>query len=244
MNKVWILFKRDILGELSSPIFYILSSFFIALLGYLFVNLFSIAHSSQDIAIHSFAMRPLFGNMNTLFIFILPLFSMRLITEEKKQGTLNLLYLAPLKDWQILLSKFLTGSVIIAIFLGLTLIFPLILHFSGYDNWASIFTGYLGAFVNALSYLSFSYFIGMITRSTVFAAFMGILGLLSIVALSWTAQTTSNQIVGQLFEYLSISSHFEPFSRGAIKLHDLVYFASFIGIFFIMTLKSMDARNW
>ena len=223
---------------------YILATIFIALVGYLFFSVFRLASEMQNLTVESMVMRPVFGNINSLFIFIVPLIAMKLFSEEKKQGTMNLLLTSPLSNTQIIFSKVLTGLALILFLLALTLIFPITLVSYGYQNMGALFTSYLGATLNALCYLVLSCFVSSLTKNSILAALLGIFGILFFVILAWTAQTTKNFLIAQIFEYVSLPSHFEAFSRGTVRSYDLVYYMSFIFSFFLLTSKSIAARNW
>lgn len=244
LSATFVLYRKEIGTLFISPVTYIIGGIFTGLMGYLFFNVFVIADQMRDIPFNAAVMRPLFGNMNTLFIFIVPVFAMRLICEEIKTGTIQMLYLSPLKDFEIILGKFLAGMTLISFYLGLTLIFPLILHFSGYANWEATFTGYLGLILNTACYFMFSFFISSLTRNQALAVVASMIGLLFFIGLAWTAQTTQNPIVSTLFEQLSLSVHFEPFSRGVIKSYDFTYYVFFFMFFWLLSLRSLDSRNW
>lgn len=244
MKKIWALYQREIKSLFTSAMIYILSAVFMGLLGHLFVNIFTLANQMQNLTVESAVMRPMFGNINTLFIFIVPLFAMKLFSEEKKYGTMNLLLLSPLSEQQIIASKVLVGMTLILFFLGLTLVFPIMLFVSGYQNGAAILTGYTGAFLNGMCYMMLSCFASSLTKNSILAAMMGMFGILLFASFSWTAQTSQNFLVAQIFEYLSLTSHYEPFSRGTIKTYDVVYYGSFFGLFWFLTAKSLDVRNW
>lgn len=244
MSKVFVLLKRDLQSFFTSPLIYILAAVFSGLMGYMFYSVFAMASEAKDVAINTAVMRPIFGNINTLFIFIIPLIGMKLISEEKKNHTLDLLLVSPLKDYQVVLAKLLTGALIITFLLFVTLIFPSILAFSGYSNWSTVVLGYLGAWLNGVSFLMFCLFVSSLTKNNVIAAVSGMFGILLFVSFNWTAQTSNNFIISQIFDYLGISGHFEPFSRGVIVSYDLLYYMSFIFVFWICTLKSLDSRNW
>ena len=229
---------------MTSAMIYVLGAVFIGLLGHLFFNIFTLANKLQNLTVETAVMRPMLGNINTLFIFIVPLLAMRLFSEEKKQGTINLLFLAPLSEQQIIAAKVLVGATLIAFFLVLALIFPIILFCNGYQNVAAIATGFLGAFINGMCYMMLSCFAASLTKNLILAAIMGMFGILFFVSLSWTAETSSNFLVSQLLEYLSLGAHFEAFSRGTIRSYDLVYYGSFFGFFWLLTAQSLDARNW
>ena len=244
MKKIWILYKREVKSQFTGTMIYILSAVFIGLLSYLFINIFTLANQMQNLTVESAVMRPMFGNINTLFIFIIPLFAMKLLSEEKKYGTMNLLLLSPLSEEQIMASKVLVGMTFVLFFLGLTLIFPGILFLSGYENRAAILTGYGGAILNGMCCMMLSCFVSSLTKNAVLAALMGIFGILFFASLSWTAQTSQNFLISQIFEYLSLSSHYEPFSRGTIKTYDVVYYGSFFTFFWLLSIKSLQSRNW
>ena len=244
MRAITVLFKREIKAQFSSAMIYILATVFIGLLGHLFFNIFTLANQAQGLTVESAVMRPMFGNINTILIFIIPLLAMKLFSEEKKQGTMSLLLFSPLSDQQIIASKVMVGAVLILFFLGLTLIFPTILFFSGYQNMATVVTSYTGAFLHAICCLMLCCFVSSLTKNSVLAAIMGIFGILFFISFSWTAQTSQNFMVSQIFDYLSLTAHYEPFSRGTVRSYDLAYYASFFGIFWFLTAKSLDARNW
>ena len=244
MNKVWILFKRELKSQMSSASLYILAAIFIALLGYLFYNIFAVAGRTQGLTVESVVMRPVFGNINALFIFIIPLLAMRSFSEEKRLGTLNLLLLSPVSEQQVVAAKVLVGAALIMFFLSLTLIFPLLLLAHGHQNIMALLSSYMGTFLHAMCCFMLSSFASSLTKNSVLAAMLGIFGLLFFMSLSWTAQTSQNFLVSQIFEYLSLGSHYESFSRGAIRSYDLAYYMSFFGIFWLLTLRSLDARNW
>ena len=223
---------------------YVLAAIFIGLLGYLFFNVFSLANQVQHLTVETAVMRPMFGNINTLLIFIVPLLGMKLFSEEKKQGTMNLLLLSPLSEQQIIASKVLVGAVLILFFFALTLIFPLMLFLSGYQNIAALATSYIGAFLHGMCYMILSCFVSSLTKNSALAAIMGIFGILFFMSLTWTAQTSQNFLISQIFDYLSLASHYEPFSRGTVRSYDLVYYGSFFCLFWLLTVKSLDSRNW
>ena len=244
MRKVWILFRREIISQMSGAMIYILAAVFVGLLGHLFFSIFTVANRMQNLTVEAAVMRPIFGNINTLFIFIIPLLGMKLFSEENKQGTMNLLFLSPLSEQQIVAAKVLVGATLLLFLLGLTLIFPIILCLNGYQNISVLLSSYMGSFLHGMCYMMLSCFISSLTKNIVLAAMLGVFSILFFISLSWTAQTSQNFIVSQIFDYLSLTSHYEPFSRGSMRSYDLVYYGSFFIFFWLLTLKSLNRRNW
>ena len=244
MRRVWVLYKREIKAQMSASMIYILAAIFIGLLGYLFFNVFAMANQVQNLTVESPVMQPIFGNINTLFIFIIPLLAAKLFTEEKKQGTMDLLFLSPLSDSQIVLAKVLVGMTIILFFLSLTSIFPIILVISGYQGKMILLTSYGGSFLHAVCCLILCCFISSLTKNFVLSAMLGIFSILFLISLSWTAQTSKNFLISQIFEYMSLAAHYEPFSRGTVRSYDLVYYLSFFAFFWFLTIRSLHSRNW
>lgn len=244
MRRVWVLYRREIRAHMSSPMIYILAALFIGFLGYLFFSIFSMANQMQNLTVESPVVQPIFGNINTLFIFITPLLASKLFAEEKKQGTMDLLFLSPLSDTQIVLTKVLVGATVILFFLSLTLIFPLILISSGYRGEMILVTSYGGSFLHSMCYLILCCFISSLTKNLILSAMLGVFSILFFISLSWTAQTSTNFVISQIFEYMSLASHYEPFSRGAVRSYDLAYYFSFFTFFWLLTIKSLHSRNW
>lgn len=246
MRGVWILFRKELDESLRSPLIYVLTALFSALMGWLFFN-YLIASGSQQmttVSLSTSVLGPVFGNMNFIFVFFAPLLTMRLFAEEKKLESLNLLFLSDLNHFQIILAKFFSSLFVGIFMLSTTFLFPLILAWAGYSDWGLVISCYIGIILTMMAYLSVGLFASSLTENQIVAAVLSFCLLLALMLMVITAQATRNEIVAQLFQYMSSPYHFESFVRGTIRSFNLVYFLSFIGFFFYATHLSLDARKW
>lgn len=244
MRGFFVLLHKEIKDIFLSPLIYILSALFSAMTGWLFFNYIVQSKHLSSATITSSVLTPLFGNMNFIFLFLAPLLTMKSFAGEKKQHTLQLLFLSDLGHFQIIFAKFMAALFGVLFMLSLTVLFPTILAVSGYSDWGSVSASYAGLIFSIMCYLSVGLFTSSLTDNQIIAAISGFCILLLMMLMVLTANATDNFIIGQIFQYLSIAAHYEGFVRGTIKSYDLIYYASFVGFAFFLTNKSLDSRNW
>jgi ABC-2 type transport system permease protein len=247
--KFWLrgsydLYKKEIKDAFFSPFVYILAASFILLTGWIF---FSLLVASKDITQGSLTtsiLAPTFSMFRFIFMFVCPLLTMRLISEEKKNHTIELLFLSNLSDWQIIISKFFSSMTIVLFMLSLTFLFPVILAFSGYSDWGVVTSSYLGTVLLCMAYISLGLFSSSLTSNYVMSLILAIFMMLGLWFLVLSAATTSNYIVGQILRYVSDVYHYEHFIKGTLRSYSFMYFFSFVFLFLFGTHKSLGRRNW
>ncbi len=247
--KIWFkgmndLYQKEVKDSFTSPFVYVLSGLFIMLTGWIF---FSLLISSKEIThgtLTTSILVPVFSMFRFIFMIICPLLTMRLISQEKSNHTIELLFLSNLSDWQIIISKFLSSLTIILFMLALTIIFPIILYFSGYSDWGVVFSSYLGIFLLSMAYLSLGLFSSSLTSNYVMSLVIAIFMMLGLWFLVLSATSTTNYIVGLLLRYFSDIFHFDSFINGSVRSYNFIYFLSFIYLFLFGTHKSLARRNW
>ena len=244
LQGVGILLRKEIRDSFRTPFVYIMAALFGMIMGWLFFNYLAASRDLTEQSLLRTVLAPSFGNMNFIFLFLSPLLTMRLFSEEKKSHTLDLLFRSHLSHGQIILAKFLSALVTVFFLLSLTGIFPLILAMSGYSNWPVVLSAYGGVILCVMCYLSVGLFTSSLTENQIVASLASFCVLLGIMLLAITANATHNDFLAQFFFYFSTPSHFESFVRGAFQSYDFVYFASFVGFFFYLTHLSLDRRNW
>lgn len=241
---IWLLGHKEIKDNFKSPLVYILSAIFCVLMGWLFFNYLVYSKELTDQTLTQSVLMPIFGNMNFIFLFLVPLLTMRTFSEERKLNTLELLLTSRLSHWQIIFGKILAVFTVATFMISLTLIFPIILAFSGYGHWPIVFSSYAGILLSILAYISVGCFASSLTENLVVAALLGFAILLGLMLFSITSNATSNVLLGELFQYFAIPYHFESFVRGGIKSFNIVYIFSFVGFFSYLTNLSLDSRRW
>ena len=236
--------KKEFSDYFGSPLVYILAGLFNAIVGWLFFNYLVDAKNLTLLNLSHSVLIPLFGNINFLFLFLIPLLSMKLFSEEKKFQTLDLLFLSHLSQTQIIFSKFLAGLLISLFILSWTMVFPMILGFSGYNDWGLVLSSYLGLVLSIITYLWVGLFCSSLTENPIISALTTFCFLLGMMLMVLTVNATHIEILNTFFQYLSSPFHYESFSRGSIKSYNLVYICSFSLFFYFLTSKSLESRRW
>jgi ABC-2 type transport system permease protein len=172
--------------------------------------------------------------------------TMRLIAEEKKNRTYELLMTSPITSTEIVVGKFLSAFAVLSILIGLTFLYPLLVGLVGSGNfeWAPIFTGYLGLLLMAGSFAAIGLFSSSLTENQVIAAVVtfGILLLLWII--NWAASNLADGSLREIIAYLSITTHLTSFTKGLIEIRDVVYYLSLILFANLLAHRMVEAQRW
>jgi ABC-2 type transport system permease protein len=178
----------------------------------------------------------------TLFFFI-PAITMRMLAEENKSGTIELLLTKAVTDWQVIFGKFLACVVLILVALALTLPYYLTVWKLGPVDHGSVWTGYLGLLLMSATYISIGLYTSSITNNQIVAFLLALfIGIFFHVIFDVLASTFTGTL-GGIMSYLSVSSHYESISRGVIDSKDLIYFFSIIFLGLVLSELSLAKRN-
>ena len=260
MKKSLAIARKELNIYFATPIAYVMFTLFVVIGSYFFLRLLGAyqAASLQYMRFNSPELmnrlnfqdaifRNLFGNLGVILIFIVPFLTMRLIAEEKRTKTIELLYTTPITPLDIVVGKYLASVIILGCALGLTLLYPLLLQLLASDasgvDWRSISTGYLGLFLLGAAYMAIGLFISSLTESQVVAALITFVALLMTWIIGWAAQETEGA-GREIIIYLASVSHLDSFSRGTLDLKDLTYFLSVIVLGLFATHRAVEAHRW
>ena len=228
---------KELRTYLASPGAYIIAAVFLAVTGVLFVN--SISGTFPEAAVRGF-LEP-----TALFVVpvIAPILSMRLLAEEQKLGTLELLLTAPVKDYQVVIGKFVASYIILILTISLTFYFVFLLAWKGDPDFGPILSGYLGFLLYTGAALSVGILASSLSANQIVAAMLGF-GILLIFILLGQASELVSGIFSTILEEASVLNHFNDFSRGVIDTWNLVYYLTTIAIFLFLTIRSLESRRW
>lgn len=231
---------------------YIVAAMFLLLIGWMFSNLLSYyAQSLQQFAAFSSdqkptltdsLLRPLFGNINVILLFVAPFITMRLLAEETKDHTIELLLTAPIRSLDIVMGKFLAGVGIIMVMVGLTLVYPIILHYVSTPDWGVVFGCYLGMLFVVSTYVAVGLFWSSRTENQIVAAILTFGTLLFFWLISWSSHR-AGPVWSDILDGLSLIGHFTNFSMGVIDTTDIVFYLSFTGFALFLTNLSVDNHS-
>ncbi|MBI5511499.1 MAG: ABC transporter permease [Deltaproteobacteria bacterium] len=243
---------------------YVLFGFFILITAFFFQRLviefqlqaLDYAQSQQGWAaehmnLTDWVLGPVFSNMSVFFLIMLPMLTMRLLAEERRQKTLELLMTTPVRPVQIVLGKYLAALLIMGIMLGLTVIFPILLAVFGGSgtegaspvDWHTVGSSYLGLFLMGAAIVAIGLLTSAATESQIVAVVTGFAVLLMFWVIGLAARGQEG-FWGGFLEYLSLTTHLENFVRGIIKLSDVVYYLSLAGVGLFLTHGVVDAQRW
>ncbi len=227
---------RELYSLFASPIAYLVIAFFLVMNGYLFsVILISSRQASMTSA---------FSDMAIVLIFVAPAITMRLLSEEQRNGTIELLLTSPLRESELVLGKWLGALGLYAVRLVLTLPYPLFLAKYGQPDPGAMFGGYVGILLLGGVCLAIGLLISSWTQNQIVALAGTIAILLVLWLLQGAGQSFATGAVGSLVSYIALSPHFDSFTSGAIQLKDLVYYASLILIALFLAVRSVETRRW
>lgn len=244
VKQITVLIKKELKDSFFSPLIYILTGLFCFMMGWLFFNYLIQAKTLTTATMTQAVIIPIFGNMNFIFVFLCPLLTMRTFAEERKQSTLDLLLGSQLTEMQIILGKFISNAILVLFMLTFTFIFPLILAFSGYSDWGVVGSSYLGVLLSVMAYLSVGLFCSSLTDNQIVASLLTFCILLGSMLMVITVNATNNYLFAQIVQYLTVPFHYEGFVKGVVYSYSLIYFASHLCFFFLLTLKSLQSRKW
>jgi ABC-2 type transport system permease protein len=238
MHAIWTIAKRELGSFFDSLIAYILLILFLGFSGF-FTWLFG-----SDIFFIGQASLQSFFNIAfwTLFFFI-PALTMRLLAEEKKTGTIELLLTKAVTDREVVIGKFLSTLLLVAIALIFTLPYVITLANIGNIDFGEIFSGYLGLLLMSAAYISIGLYASSITSNQIVAFLLALFIGLFFHLIFGVLANNNTGFVGQILSTLSLSDHFESISRGVIDTRDLIYFLSIISIGLFLSELSLTKRN-
>lgn len=254
MKNIWNIARRDFKTYFTSPIAYIVIAGFTAIMGWMFFfNLENFNQSNMQyqqfnmgkpLSITERVVAPLYGNMNVIFLFIIPFITMRLFAEEKKNQTLALLLTSPVRLSEIVIGKFLSSAMLVAVMLGITFVYPAILFWTGNPDPGPILTCILGTFMLACSLLSVGILFSAMTENQIVAGALTFAASLMLWLISWGAYS-AGPVWSDVLTHLSLINHFmSSFAQGTISTVDVVYYLSFIFIGLFLTHRVLDSYRW
>lgn len=253
MKNIWIICSKEMKSYFSSPVAYVLLTFFALVFGFMFwtaMEYFVTASMEMQMSGQSYPMdinqqiiRPLLGNVSVLGLFFIPLITMRLFAEEKRTGTIELLATSPVRDLEIILGKWLAALGLYACLLALTAIDFIFLFLYGHPDWKPLAVGYLGLLLQAGGLLALGTFISTLTRNQIIAGASTFALCLLLWVFAWVSGFNS-ATWATVLSYLSVVTHDASFAKGVLESKDTVYYLTviFLGLFF--TARSMESLRW
>ena len=237
MKNIGIISRKELKSYLSSPMAYVVTAVFLMLTGTFFATYLASTNYSDT------SIRGFLGAGQILILLFAAVLTMRLIAEERKLGTWELLLTVPVRDTEIILGKFLGSLAVLTGMLVLTFYYPILLMVFGDPDLGPIITSYLGLFLLGCASLAIGIFASSLTSNQIVAAVVagGILFTL------WFLGIAGNFVpgaLGEVLSYISLSHHFPDFIRGIVDTKAVVYYLSITALFLYMAIRSTETDRW
>ncbi len=252
MRNIWIICRKELRSYFASPIGYAVIALFTFIFGLVFYVAIrdyvqytfraQMMGGGPTMNVNDQIIRPIFGFVGTVSLFLIPLITMRLFAEEKKNGTIELLLTSPIEDLGIVLGKWLGSLLLYAFALGTSLVGIGLLFAWGKPDWKPVAVAYLGMLLQGACLLALGAFLSSLTSNQIIAAGTTFFATLALYMLSWF--TFEDSRVSRVLSYVSLITHMENFSKGIIELKDVVFYVSFIFFALFLILRQMESLRW
>ncbi len=227
---------KEIQIYFSSPVAYIVALIFMALSGFFFVR--DLGNPFPEASLSNF-----FQGATFLLIPLAPALTMRLLAEEQKLGTIELLLTSPVRDWEVILGKYLASFVFLLFLLSLTSYYVILLLLFATPDPGPIYSGYLGLILYGAAALSVGILTSTLTSNQIIAAVVGTGILVVLYATSFIGDVVTG-VWATIFNQLGFTSHFNDFDRGIIDSTHIVYFVTVIALFLFLSIRALESRRW
>ena len=231
-------FKREFKTYFTSPIGYCVIALMFGLTGLLFVN-YNLYYLTPDMTVVFQSLQPY------MLLLVLPVLTMRLMSDDKRQKTDQLLFTSPVGLTGIVVGKFLAAMLLFAISCSMTLICAVIIAFKATPDWLVIIGNYLGLLLHGGMVIAIGLLISCLTESQFIAAlgtFFASLLLQMVDNLTvWFSGVTW---IAKVVSFLSVTQRYSSFAAGTIQYHDIIYFLSMQALFLFLTVRLLDRKRW
>jgi len=270
---------REVRTYFTSPLAYVVIGVFLLLSGYIFwaslvrfsdlcLRFASNPYFSSQLNVNDMVVRPLFGTMGIIFLLMIPAITMRLLADEKRTGTAELLFTCPVTSGQVVLGKYLGAAFLLLAMLSVTLTYPLLIMNTGSaPDLKPTLVGYFGVLLMGLAFLSIGLLISAMTENQVIAAVGAFGALLMLWVIDWMAESATMTLaslmnsvsrglweklglgmggptLGDLMSRISLIEHFQDFRKGLLDTQHVVFYLSAIFMALFVTQRILESRRW
>jgi ABC-2 type transport system permease protein len=237
MRNIWTIASRELNAYFVSPVAYVVSAAFLLVTGLLFSLIIT---STMDASL-----RPTFSNITFILVLLAPALTMRLLAEEQRMGTLELLLTSPIHDWQVVVGKFIGSFVLfIVMLLAPTLLYVVLLMAFGQPDFGPIVASYLGVLLLGGAFMAIGVFTSSLTQNQIIAYILGLVILLILWISGSMTQIVGGGAVGDAVNYLAITQHYDSFLTGVIDTPNVIYPLSVIVVSLFLATQVLQTRRW
>ncbi|MDA8017387.1 MAG: ABC transporter permease [Thermoanaerobaculia bacterium] len=245
MSSFLALLQRELRAYFVSPLAWAVSTFFLFVQGLSFLMIVSFLSDPRAAG----EVTPFVILFTSFFfwitlIFVTPMITMRLVSEERRSGTLEILLTSPLSETQMVLAKF-CAAMIFWCFLWLpTVLYPLIIERYSDVDWGPVSSGYLGVLGLGSMFLAVGLFGSSFAKNQIVAAAATFAMMMVFFLVPWFGSLATGETLQLVFGYADLLSHMEDFSKGIVDSRRLVYYLTTTALFLFLTVRAVEAKKW
>src|SRR5262245_18129159 len=257
MRNILAIIERELRAYFNSPIAYVVLTIFVFLSGIFYrsilaqvlqMGLISQMQAQQlgprPMDMPGMISRGFLSAMSVILLFIMPMLTMGLFSEEKKRGTIELLLTSPLTDLQVVLGKFFAAGTFFIILLLSTLVPMAVLYLYSQPASGPILTAYLGLLLYGLAIVAIGLFISTLTENQIIAAVLSFGTIMVLWLVDVVANNAESPASKGVLTYLSILSHLDDFMKGVLSTSHIIFYLSLMLVGLFLTYRSIDSLRW
>ncbi|HIR57210.1 MAG TPA: ABC transporter permease [Candidatus Gallacutalibacter pullicola] len=234
---MFAIFKREFKSYFSSPIGYVVLAVLLFLFGFFFYQI--LLYRISDLIASS-----VYGSMFTMCMMVIPIITMKSLSEDKKNKTDQALITAPVGVTSIVFGKFLAAFCVYAIAMVLTLIPSFIISLFSELSWGPVIGNVVGTLLYGAAMISIGVFISSLTESQVIAAISTFGVSILMIVIGSAGSIVNNSVVTQIVNWISFNTRYQSFTTGIFNISSVVYFLSVVAIFVFLTARKIESRRW
>lgn len=227
--------KKELRLYFATPIAYVFIGIFVCVSALLF-SVFNLMYANSSISV-------IFSSLPYIFVIMIPILTMRLMSEERSLKTDQLLLTAPISVSAIILGKLIAALAVFGISMAFMLMYPVILSIYSTVEWGIVVTNYLGFFLMGAAFIAIGIFISSLTENQFVSAIITIAVLFLTFIVSYTIDPTGIAVFDIILDAVSIPKHFDTFFIGIIDLAEVIYYLSVVAVFVILTISRTEKRR-
>ena len=236
MTNTFTIAWKETKAYFTTPTAYIVGAMFLVLTGIFFV--FDMTRPFAEASVRNFV-----SWANLFIMFLAPLLTMRLLAEEQKLGTLELLLTAPVRDWEVVLGKYIASFITLMVTIAFTLYYVILLYVFASPDTGPILSAYFGLVLYGTASLAIGLMASSLSGNQIVAAVVGIGILLTLSFIDRIASIVEG-LAADVLNGVSMNAHFTDFARGVIDTSHVVYYISMAAVFLFIAVRSLETRRW
>jgi ABC-2 type transport system permease protein len=245
MRKTWAIIRRELIAYFSSPLAYVVMTAFLLMQGYIFYLIVSFLNNPQTPAMTP--LRLFFGG--TIFfwlflLFVVPVITMRLIAEERRSGTIEVLLTSPVSEAQVVVGKF-TAALIFYVALWLpTILYVVVLKRNSEIDLGPVVAGYIGVLLLGFLFLSVGTLASTLSNNQLIAAIIAFAAMVALFSIGLVEQLLTSSFLKAVLAHMNLWTQMDDFAKGIVDTRHVVYQLSVGVLFLFLATKSLEVKKW